>query len=218
MGGIQTKNLTILLIVILLIIPSSVNVISTEEKNTIYVDDDNTNGPWDGSMKYPYQYIQAGINAAHESDTVFVHSGLYFENIMINKTIQLIGENKNSTIIDGSIGGKPSFKIIIIKDCNTSMNGFTLKNGKYSIDIQRACISIYDNIMTNISIGITGSQEHNLEIRNNVIKAKNHAILFFRCSQIRIYHNILARTDKPTKISGVSVFLSGCHYNELSMN
>ena len=29
---------------------------------TIYVDDDNTAGPWDGTLEHPYQHIQDGVN------------------------------------------------------------------------------------------------------------------------------------------------------------
>jgi len=31
---------------------------------TIYVDDDNTSGPWDGTIEHPYQYIEDGVDAA----------------------------------------------------------------------------------------------------------------------------------------------------------
>jgi pectin methylesterase-like acyl-CoA thioesterase len=34
-----------------------------------------------------------------DGDTVFVHNGTYHEYVIVEKTIQLIGEDKNSTII-----------------------------------------------------------------------------------------------------------------------
>jgi parallel beta-helix repeat protein len=68
---------------------------------TIYVDDDNTMGPWDGTIVYPYNTIQWGVDAASPGDTVFVYSGTYYENVAVNKSINLIGENKDKTIIDG---------------------------------------------------------------------------------------------------------------------
>ena len=51
--------------------------------NTIYVDDDNIQGPWDGTQKYPYRYIQDAIDNASERDTIFVYNGTYFENLII---------------------------------------------------------------------------------------------------------------------------------------
>ena len=37
---------------------------------TIYVDDDNVDGPWDGSQEHPFQHIQDGIDNASDGDTV----------------------------------------------------------------------------------------------------------------------------------------------------
>ena len=66
---------------------------------TIYVDDDNTEGPWEGTLEHPYQHIQEGINASVDGDTVFVYSGVYYEKILVNKSVILQGEGRNSTTI-----------------------------------------------------------------------------------------------------------------------
>jgi pectin methylesterase-like acyl-CoA thioesterase len=67
---------------------------------TIYVDDSNTVGPWNGTYNYPYKTIQGGITAPNASDTIFVSSGTYNENLRITKDITLIGENKDTIFID----------------------------------------------------------------------------------------------------------------------
>jgi pectin methylesterase-like acyl-CoA thioesterase len=61
--------------------------------NTLYVG---------GSGFGNYTKIQDAIDNASEGDTIFVHNGIYNENITIIKTINLIGEDKNTTIINGS--------------------------------------------------------------------------------------------------------------------
>ena len=97
----------------------------TSRGNTIYVDDDNMEGPWDGTSEHPYQFINDGVNAADISDTVYVLKGLYQEGyIHIEKTIHLIGENRNQTIIDG---GGHSWIFIINADY-VLVQGFTLQN------------------------------------------------------------------------------------------
>ncbi len=51
-----------------------------------------------------YTWIQDAIDNASDFDTVFVYddSSPYYENIIIDKSIQLIGENKDTTVINGS--------------------------------------------------------------------------------------------------------------------
>lgn len=48
-----------------------------------------------------FSTIHSAINDANTGDTIFVHSGTYNEYLIINKTIHLIGENKNTTTIRG---------------------------------------------------------------------------------------------------------------------
>jgi Periplasmic copper-binding protein (NosD)/PKD domain len=63
-----------------------------------------SSGKWlyvGGSGPGNYTTIQSAINAARSGDTVFVYSGTYSGNIVINKTINLIGEDKHTTIIEG---------------------------------------------------------------------------------------------------------------------
>ena len=92
---------------------------------TWYVDDDNTMGPWDGTQEHPFQYIQDGINAANNGDTVFVYNGTYYDNLeIINKSISVIGENKETTIIDANWS---SYGLIICADSCT-IEGFTFRN------------------------------------------------------------------------------------------
>ncbi|RLF26889.1 MAG: hypothetical protein DRN05_06400 [Thermoplasmata archaeon] len=74
-------------------------------KNIIYVDDNNTQGPWDGTIEHPYQHIQDGINASTHHDIIYIFRGIYRENIIVNKSITLLGENRNHTIVDGTNKG-----------------------------------------------------------------------------------------------------------------
>jgi hypothetical protein len=81
-----------------------------------------------------YATIQEGINVATEGDTVFVSAGTYTENIEWPPTngIQLIGENRSSTIIDGNeITSVIRFEEDLngIIDSTTAINSFTIRNG-----------------------------------------------------------------------------------------
>jgi parallel beta-helix repeat protein len=109
----------------------------------IYVDDDNTNGPWDGSEDHPYQTIQDGIDNAYEGYTVFVKNGTYFENIIVNKTLNLDGENKFEAIIDGN----EKEHVIVVSSPNVRISGFTIKNsGLNPFDAGIKTLSLASNI------------------------------------------------------------------------
>ena len=48
-----------------------------------------------------YSSIQIAINNANEGDTIRVYSGTYHENVIVDKTVTLIGKSPESTTIDG---------------------------------------------------------------------------------------------------------------------
>jgi len=58
-----------------------------------------------GNGEGNYSKIQDAINDASSGDTVYVYedSSPYFEHVVVNKSIKLIGEHKNNTEINGSL-------------------------------------------------------------------------------------------------------------------
>jgi parallel beta-helix repeat protein len=109
-----------------------------------------------GSGPGNYTKIQDAIDNAIDGDTVFVYNGTYNqnENIKIDKSISLIGENKFNTIING--GG------ISINVSNVNISGFTIQNGVVFVILLDPDIPSNNNIYDNIfkqednSFGIGG--------------------------------------------------------------
>jgi hypothetical protein len=56
-------------------------VLEVEAGCVIFVDDDNTTGPWDGSVAHPYQYVQDGVDAAVDDCIVWIKPGTYNEDL-----------------------------------------------------------------------------------------------------------------------------------------
>ena len=75
-----------------------------------------------------YPTIQGAINNANNGDLIFVRSGVYPEEITVNKTVSLIGQDKETTIIDAS--GKVSG--ITITFDNVTLSGFTVQNSGWN--------------------------------------------------------------------------------------
>ena len=101
------------------------------DKAIIYVDDSNTQGPWNGSAEYPYQHINDGIFYASDGDTVYVYNGLYNETVHVNKSIVLRGQDSENTIIDGHNNAS----VITILVPYVSLRRFTIRNsGGYDGD------------------------------------------------------------------------------------
>lgn len=70
-----------------------------------------------------YSTIQAAVDTANEGDTIFVRDGAYAENVVINKTLSLIGQDPATTKIVGLGGmwnGNPA--LILADDAINVMN------------------------------------------------------------------------------------------------
>ena len=123
----------------------------------LYVDDDNTAGPWDGSKENPYQSIQEAIDEAYDGWTVYVKNGTYNENIIINKTVNLDGENPDTTVIDGSNQGI----VVYVQAPNVRITGLTIQNsGSKRLDSGIRTLSLDTNftlkncILQNNDVGL----------------------------------------------------------------
>jgi parallel beta-helix repeat protein len=116
-----------------------------------------------------YPTIQDAINAASPGDTILVSAGIYYENVKVHTTVEIIGENNKTTIVDGSSTGT----VFSIKANGVSIIGFTIRNGgdrNNGINLYgyRNAI-IRDNIIFNNVVGIDLSQADSNLIEGNLL-------------------------------------------------
>lgn len=146
---------------------------SLARENTLYV---GGNGPNN------YTKIQDAINASVNGDTVFVYddSSPYYENIIIRKSITLLGEDRNTTIIDGRNGRNVTF----IHCNNVTISGFTIQHDGetsdwYGIFVFGNDCTFEGNIIQKnaggiaLSNGVPNINPRNHRILNNIIQ-NNH--------------------------------------------
>ena len=111
--------------------PSQIcNVTISEVITSIYVDDDYNSSSLGWHIN-AFNTIQDGIDVVPENGTVYVYNGTYNENINIDKSINLIGENKNTTIINNN----ESSNIVTISNSHVNVSNFTI-NGSSSAGIK----------------------------------------------------------------------------------
>jgi parallel beta-helix repeat protein len=125
-----------------------------------------------------YTKIQDAIDNASDGDAVFVYddSSPYYEHVNITKSIDLWGENKNTTTIDGYNNNYPA--IYIQTTGNLSIHGFTIMNSSIGIfqgsDYIPAELYIHDNILTDLQSGLLcngmGTSGIRIDVQRNEIK------------------------------------------------
>jgi len=71
-----------------------------------------------------YTSIQDAIDDASDGDTIYVFKGIYYENVQVDKSLTLTGENRDNTIIDAKRNGCP----VSLKSNGITINGFTMHN------------------------------------------------------------------------------------------
>lgn len=151
--------------------------------NTLYV---GGTGPGN------YTRIQDAIDDATDGDTVFVYddSSPYYENVIVDRSINLIGEDKHSTIIDAREDGT----VTCITANSVNITGFTIqKGGLYpwpdkiyaGIDIYGDFAFISNNLIISNKdrgINICSSSSNNI-ISDNTISSNGGASLYITHSK-----------------------------------
>ncbi|MBP7070672.1 MAG: right-handed parallel beta-helix repeat-containing protein [Methanothrix sp.] len=116
-----------------------------------------------------FSKIQNAIDKVREGGIVRVTNGEYYENLVVNKSIKLIGIDKNRTIIKP---GNKSQNGISLEADNITISGFTIDGWDKGIKLKSVSGSIIDNnIIVNNSQGILVSScsEGQTRILNNSI-------------------------------------------------
>jgi parallel beta-helix repeat protein len=150
-----------------------------------------------------YSKIQWAIDNASGGDTVFVYSGTYYENVVVNKSINLIGEDKYNTIINGSRKGDA----IHISSDRVNVTDFTIEySGWFSglsgirLNGVENC-SLINNRIFNCGNGINIISSFNNNITNNYV-TKNYGSIRLESST----HNKLIQNIVTTNTHGIWLY------------
>ena len=150
-----------------------------------------------------FSTIQEAINDNETIDghTILVDAGTYYEDVRVDKSVRLIGEKRDSTIIDG----KRSVTPLTISTNNVTISGFTIRNGGKPYEggwggvyimIGHNCV-IENNVITNNPSGIEMSGgSYNITITNNTITNNElYGIVIYFGSNNTISGNTIASNE-----------------------
>ncbi|MFQ6107231.1 MAG: NosD domain-containing protein [Thermoplasmata archaeon] len=119
-----------------------------------------------------YTTIQDAVDFANPGDTIFVFSGTYIEQVSVYKPLTMVGEDRNTTTVDGDMIGD----VIRITSDLVSISGFTLTNGGpdfhngnvHLLNVQN-CNITDNNMASSFGSGIVLEDSDNNIIEGNIV-------------------------------------------------
>ncbi|MFC1687742.1 right-handed parallel beta-helix repeat-containing protein [Patescibacteria group bacterium] len=185
------------------------------EPMTFHVDEDYSGDLENGSVEYPFNTIQEGVNLAQAGDTVLVQPGTYNEQVAISVSgISLVGTDHNTTIIDGGGGDA-----VISTEGITEgiITGFTIRNARNGIVANNDSenITIKENlIIDTIDTGIHFSRSSGSLINNTIaVENSDKGVVIDRFGSIEMRNNII--TANRVGIEAFGADLVTTSYNNI---
>jgi len=188
------KTITVLCLILclLLILPSGFELPAKADFDIVTVN--------------PSESIQAAINNATTGSTILVRAGTYQESLVVNKTISLIGDGRDQTIIDG----QNNQFIINITANNVIIEGFTIRsylNPDSGISIfSSKGDAISHNTVENSQQGIVLTYSSNNVISDNIITANTQGGInvYFTSNNNSFSGNLISGNN-----GGFGIYISG---------
>ena len=202
-GRVASSILLVLILLSFLVFTDSLLRINVKAETTWIVDDD---GPAD------FPTIQEAVDAANGGDVIFVKAGTYYEHVVVNKSVSLVGENKVTTIIDGSGTTKP---IVWVKTNNVNVSEFGIRNAVNRTGIlmqDSSASSITNNIITDTHYGVMVQGSSGVMVSSNtLINNDGHGLEIDWSNDINVVGNYISNNTNQ----GIYVYDSrGCNILE----
>jgi parallel beta-helix repeat protein len=159
-----------------------------------------------------YTTIQSAIDEANDGDTVFVYNGTYYENVVVNKSINLIGEDKDTTIIDGN----NSWWAVYVLSDSVNISMFTVRNGDMIgilIIYSNYTTITRNNIVSNNYMGLVIFNSNGFEISSNKFSENPFVGLYLIDSC-----NSFIRGNNISNNSGYGLILEDSFRNTITKN
>ena len=162
-----------------------------------------------------YPTIQSAVDHAVDGDRIEVRPGNYYENVLVNKSVEIIGSNPNNTLVDGqqvnhvfkivadnvmvsrlrlqnTTMGYAGFKIL---GDNVEITGNTIRDCGDGINIGGLYFLIKDNIISSCNFGIYYDSTEFGITKNNMILDNNDGIDIWSSANLDFYTNSIKNNN-----------------------
>jgi parallel beta-helix repeat protein len=139
--------------------------------------------------------IQTGLDLAVDGETVFVHSGVYNESVVVYNSVNLVGEDMTSTILEGELacddGGTFPEVIRVLAD-NVNIEGFTVRKGYMGISFyySQGGTVTETNLSDNHLYGIYLRNTRDITLWNNIVSGSLVGFYSTQSSGNLIFNNL----------------------------
>jgi len=213
----RNKTLTGMLLTIILTCASAAVFSTTQSfasSGTWHVD---KRGPPYGNFKTIKEAIQN--SSVKDGDTIIVHSGSYFENPYVNKSLTILSLYSGKVIVDGYLGGD----VFTLAATNVTLKDFIIRNsGDNFAAVKMTTDAVGCNISSNIisycGYGIfLNASDSNFVYNNTISNCKNYSIYIENSSNNNIRANKISATATFT-VTFDGLYLKNSSNNNVSEN
>jgi hypothetical protein len=163
--------------------------------------------------------ISQAIAAASPGDTIMVKSGTYHENLLVDKSVSLVGDGSTSTVLIGDGGQAKGVRPVVnITAFGVKISGFTILGSNFTdskfwatgISLNGDGATITDNVINGTYYGIFCSSQSQVTIaRNNITNTGKDGIRWCGgSSNTFTQNNIIGNAQSGISLEGYSDVVS----------
>lgn len=143
--------------------------------------------------------VQLALDHAKKGDSILLSPGIYFENLVIDKEVDLIGDGSGSTIIDGK--GKQSVITVLKKGRGILIQGLTVTgsgSGEYDAGVKTFAegVNLDDVVCSGNSIGLHIIEGFRNNVTDCVFRNNRQGVLIASSTLTRIESCTIAGNDR----------------------
>ncbi len=165
------------------------------------------------TLNVPHEFptITAALSTAEDGDTIKVSSGTYQENIVVTKSVHIVGENPATTILIGEGGwDRGARPVVTLAADGATLTGLTVESQNYTqstlyamgIYVQADNCKISGCTIRNCYLGIFSSAQADLTIEDNTVEnCLKDGMRFYGGVSYTIQGNLI----KDNAVSGIAL-------------